>query len=106
MVSNLWAVHMNPNKWRDPDEFLPSRHLDSDGNFIPSSHVIPFGVGSRQCLGEQLARMEVFIFITALLRNFIFKPDPIKGPPSADDATVGLVFAPVDFQLVAVKRKN
>ena len=104
VVSNLWAVHMNPKQWVDPDLFQPRRHLDSNGKFMQSSHVIAFGVGGRQCLGEQLGRMEVFIFIVSLLRRFKFLPDPEKGVPSPDDAAVGITFTPMDFKIVAKRR--
>lgn len=95
---------MNPNEWNDPDLFQPHRHLDSEGKFVPSSHVITFGVGGRQCLGEQLARMEVFIFIVTLLRRFEFLPDPDSGAPSPEAATVGLTYSPLDFKMIAKKR--
>ena len=38
--------------------------------------MIPFWVGPRHCLGEQLARMEIFIFLVSLVQRFKFLPDP------------------------------
>uniref|UniRef100_H2YS91 Uncharacterized protein n=1 Tax=Ciona savignyi TaxID=51511 RepID=H2YS91_CIOSA len=73
---NLWAVHNNPDVWDEPNKFKPERHLDDKGNFVQSNHVIPFSVGPRHCLGEQLARMEIFIYLVSLVQKFEFLPDP------------------------------
>uniref|UniRef100_H2YMP4 Uncharacterized protein n=1 Tax=Ciona savignyi TaxID=51511 RepID=H2YMP4_CIOSA len=69
---NLWAVHNNPDVWDEPNKFKPERHLDDKGNFVQSNHVIPFSVGPRHCLGEKLARMEVFIYLVSLVQKFEF----------------------------------
>ena len=66
VLPNLWAVHNDPDLWKEPEEFIPERHLDSNGNFVKSNYVIPFSLGPRHSLGEQLARMEVFIFLVSL----------------------------------------
>uniref|UniRef100_H2Z9F6 Uncharacterized protein n=1 Tax=Ciona savignyi TaxID=51511 RepID=H2Z9F6_CIOSA len=76
IAPNLWAVHNDPEEWDEPNKFKPERHLDAGGNFVQLKHVIPFSVGPRHCLGEQLARMEVFIFLVSLVQKFEFLPDP------------------------------
>ncbi|XP_072045012.1 cytochrome P450 2J4-like [Amphiura filiformis] len=76
VVPNIWAVHHDPDSWPNPDEFKPERFLDKDGAFHDSGKVIPFAIGRRVCLGEQLAKMELYIFFTHLLHQFTFKkPD-------------------------------
>ncbi|XP_078485405.1 cytochrome P450 2U1-like [Ciona intestinalis] len=69
---NLWAVHNNPDVWDEPSKFKPERHLDDKGNFVQSKHVIPFSIGPRHCLGEQLARMEYFIYLVSMVQKFEF----------------------------------
>ena len=101
-MSNLWAVHNDPNLWRDPETFNPERFLDQQGNFINSNHVIPFSIGPRHCLGEQLAKMEVFIFLVGMVQKFEFLPDPTsKTLPTIDDASTGVVVVPIPYLIVA-----
>nr|XP_053646592.1 cytochrome P450 2L1-like [Cherax quadricarinatus] len=67
--------HEDPNYWQNPHKFNPSRFLDDSGKFVSQKEgFFPFGTGRRQCLGESLARMELFIFSAALLQNFTFSP--------------------------------
>ncbi|XP_035663872.1 cytochrome P450 2U1-like, partial [Branchiostoma floridae] len=62
VLLNLYSLHMDPAYWPDPDRFDPERFLDAEGKVInkPESF-LPFGGGGRVCLGEQLARMELFL---------------------------------------------
>lgn len=41
--------------------------------YVGSEFIAPFGLGKRACLGEGLARMELFIVLTGLLQNFSFE---------------------------------
>ena len=74
-------MHHDPELFDNPEEFRPERFIDNDGNFIASSYVIPFSVGPRHCLGEQLAKMEVFIFLTGIIQKLKVLPDPENPPP-------------------------
>ncbi|XP_062052435.1 vitamin D 25-hydroxylase isoform X3 [Lepus europaeus] len=70
VITNLYSVHFDEKYWRDPDVFYPERFLDSSGYFAKKEALVPFSLGRRHCLGEQLARMEMFLFFTALLQRF------------------------------------
>ncbi len=41
---------------------------------VRTEYLIPFGMGKRECLGESLARQELFIFFVALLQKFSVRP--------------------------------
>ncbi|XP_002123518.2 cytochrome P450 2C20-like [Ciona intestinalis] len=71
VIANIWSVHHDPVTWApDPETFRPERHLNRDGEFMTSDHVMPFSVGLRSCIGRNLARNELFIFLTSILRKF------------------------------------
>ncbi|XP_075043702.1 vitamin D 25-hydroxylase isoform X2 [Mixophyes fleayi] len=70
VITNLYSVHFDEKYWSDPEIFYPERFLDSNGQFIKKEAFVPFSLGRRHCLGEQLARMELFLFFTALLQRF------------------------------------
>ncbi|XP_078597942.1 cytochrome P450 2U1-like [Branchiostoma floridae x Branchiostoma japonicum] len=101
--ANLWAVHHDPQLWPDPHRFDPARFLDDAGKFVKRDEVIPFSIGRRVCLGEQLARMELFLFFTSLLQRFSFKL-PEGAPVPSEEGVFGATHSPVPFKLVAVAR--
>ncbi|XP_065738859.1 vitamin D 25-hydroxylase isoform X2 [Phocoena phocoena] len=70
VITNLYSVHFDEKYWRDPEVFYPDRFLDSSGYFAKKEALVPFSLGRRHCLGEQLARMEMFLFFTTLLQRF------------------------------------
>ncbi|XP_015267870.1 PREDICTED: cytochrome P450 2D4-like, partial [Gekko japonicus] len=73
VLPDLCSVLLDPKQWETPEELNPNHFLDKDGNFVPREEFLPFGAGARVCLGEQLARMELFIFFTSLMRMFTFQ---------------------------------
>ncbi|XP_072039124.1 cytochrome P450 2J4-like [Amphiura filiformis] len=99
IVSNLWAVHNDPNIWTEPDQFRPERFLDEDGKLRHREEFIPFSAGHRVCLGENLAKMEIFIFFTYIFHTFTIK-NPYNKPYSLKGVS-GVTFSPTDFEIVA-----
>ncbi|XP_019631170.1 PREDICTED: cytochrome P450 2U1-like isoform X1 [Branchiostoma belcheri] len=104
VLPNLYSLHMDPAYWPDPERFDPGRFLDAEGNVInkPESFM-PFGGGRRVCLGEQLARMELFLFFSTLLQFFTFRTPEGANPPTTD-GIFGPALKPHPFQLCAISR--
>ena len=101
MISNIWAVHNDPTVWEDPEKFVPERFLDKEGKFFNSSNVIPFSVGPRHCLGEQLAQMEIFISLVGLVQKFEFWADPATKELPSLEGILGITYIPKPYKIVA-----
>uniref|UniRef100_A0A1I7RJ83 Cytochrome P450 n=1 Tax=Bursaphelenchus xylophilus TaxID=6326 RepID=A0A1I7RJ83_BURXY len=74
IVPQVSAVLYDENVFPNPHNFNPDRFLDENGHYKKIDEFIPFVVGKRSCLGEGLARMELFLFMSNLLARFKFLP--------------------------------
>ncbi|RWS14884.1 cytochrome P450-like protein 20 [Dinothrombium tinctorium] len=86
ILPNLYAIHMDPKLWKDPELFDPNRFL-RDGKIFKPNYFIPFSVGRRMCLGDTLTRMEVFLFLTGLLKKYNLQVPPNEEMPSTKGTT-------------------
>ncbi|XP_076612268.1 cytochrome P450 2K1-like [Chaetodon auriga] len=82
----LTSVLYDEEEWEKPHSFYPAHFLDKDGKFVKRDAFMPFSAGRRVCLGESLARMELFIFFTSLLQRFRF-----TAPPGVSEDELELV---------------
>ena len=62
-------------------------------------HLVPFGVGKRQCMGEALARNEVLLFTVGLIQRLSFLPPAGRPIPDPEDYHVGVTRIPNDFHV-------
>ncbi|XP_055485003.1 cytochrome P450 2J6 isoform X1 [Psammomys obesus] len=102
VLTNLTALHRDPKEWATPDTFNPEHFLEN-GQFKKRDAFLPFSMGKRACLGEQLARSELFIFFTTLMQKFTFKP-PVNEKLSLKFRS-GLSLSPANYRICAVPRQ-
>ncbi|KAF6129593.1 cytochrome P450 family 2 subfamily U member 1 [Phyllostomus discolor] len=103
IIPNLWSVHRDPAIWEKPDDFNPNRFLDDQGQVMKKETFIPFGIGKRVCMGEQLAKMELFLMFVSLMQSFTFAlPKDSKKPNLT--GRYGLTLAPHPFNLIISKK--
>ncbi|XP_074522846.1 cytochrome P450 1A1 [Halichoeres trimaculatus] len=78
---NQWQINRDPELWEDPSTFKPERFLSPDGtefNRLEGEKVMIFGMGKRRCIGEVIARHEVFLFLAILVQKLQFLAIPGK----------------------------
>ncbi|XP_053442284.1 cytochrome P450 2D17-like isoform X3 [Nycticebus coucang] len=103
LFTNLSSVLKDETVWEKPFRFHPEHFLDAQGRFVKPEAFMPFSAGRRACLGEPLARMELFLFFTCLLQRFSFSVPPGHSPPS-DHGVSNFLVSPFPYQLCAVPR--
>ena len=104
IISNLYSVLMGPAHWKEPTKFDPARFIDEAGNIIKDETFIPFSVGPRACLGEPLARMELFIVFVHMLQHFQFAKENEEFKHSMESKPNQLTLAPLPYKLKVSKR--
>ena len=81
VMISLYSIFMDEDLWGDPEVFRPERFIKEDGtiNRGLTDNVTSFSLGRRRCVGEALAKMELFLFFTTLMQKVqICKPPGVK----------------------------
>ena len=123
LFANLYQVHHSPEYWQKPDEFYPEHFLDSEGQLKTPETFLPFSIGTklriifeqfceiitlilgkRSCIGESLARMELFLFTSALLQKFTFTLPTDEPTPSLEPDGF-IVMTPKPFKIILQLRQ-
>ncbi|XP_076580945.1 cytochrome P450 17A2 isoform X2 [Chaetodon auriga] len=103
VLVNMWSIHHDPQHWDKPDLFVPDRFLDDGGQRVTPSCFLPFGAGPRVCVGESLARLELFLFLSSLLQRMSFRlPDGASLPNL--QGRLGVVLQPLPYKVVVTPR--
>jgi retinoid hydroxylase len=64
-----WASHRIPEVFPDPEAFIPERFTRERKAALPRGAYVPFGGGSRICIGKRFGQTEVKLVTTMLLQR-------------------------------------
>ncbi|OAY75208.1 Cytochrome P450 90B1, partial [Ananas comosus] len=82
VITHLAAVHLDPSVFENPGQFNPWRWSAKDVK--KGNNLLPFGGGVRHCMGSELARVEISVFLHYLILNYNWEsvePDqPVSFP--------------------------
>ncbi|XP_047988555.1 cytochrome P450 18a1-like [Leguminivora glycinivorella] len=97
LVPLLNKINMDPELFPNPNNFAPERFISGGKVELPDAF-IPFGVGRRVCLGEQVAKTELFLFFANIMNNFTFYLP--EGEPMPElEGVMGVTHAPLPYKL-------
>jgi enediyne biosynthesis protein E7 len=65
-----YMLHRHPAFWSEPEEFQPQRFAGADAEDRHRFAYIPFAVGPRHCIGENMAMFEMLVHVQHMVRRF------------------------------------
>jgi cytochrome P450 len=65
-----WASHRLPDVFPEPEAFVPERFAPAAKASMPKGAYIPFGGGSRTCIGMRFGQLEIKTIVSLLLQRF------------------------------------
>ena len=70
---NVLGAHRRADVWPEPDAFRPERFTADQEKLLPRCAYMPFGAGSRVCIGNHFALMEGHVLLGTILRRLRFE---------------------------------
>ena len=104
VIPTLDSLLFDNYEFPDPETFKPEHFLNENGKFKYSDYFKAFSAGKRVCVGEGLARMELFLLLSAILQHFNLKS--LVDPKDIDlsPVTIGFGSIPREFKLCVIPR--
>ncbi|MDX2076870.1 MAG: cytochrome P450 [bacterium] len=73
ILYSIYLSHRDPAYWENPNEFMPERFLGDKKPANNAYHYLPFGKGTRNCIGLAFADVEVKVVLARLLQAYRFE---------------------------------
>ncbi|ODM87100.1 Cytochrome P450 2J5 [Orchesella cincta] len=100
---NLYYIHHDPRFGRST-EFSAERFLSENGEkYMKNENLQPFQIGRRICVGENLARDNIFLFMTNIFQKFEVRFDPKSKEPGLG-TLMGFFRNPEDYSVIMKDR--
>ncbi|XP_019942382.1 cytochrome P450 1B1 isoform X2 [Paralichthys olivaceus] len=101
---NQWSINHDPAMWSHPETFNPQRFLHQNGDLNKdlTNSVLIFSQGKRRCIGEELSKMQLFLFTALIAHQCHITADPTR--PLKLDYDYGLTLKPHAFSIAVALR--
>ena len=100
IIISLGQLHADPDVYPEPDRFDPQRFIDEKPNTFSW---VPFGGGTRRCVGAAFANMEMDVVLRTVLRHFTIEA---TTEPGEKWHSRGVAFTPKKGGRVTVRRRG
>lgn len=77
------GLHYNPSYWDDPEDFVPSRFIDTNWNY---DAFIPFSLGPRACIGRRFGETTIIAMLVKLISKYRVSVDETRFKPISGES--------------------
>ena len=88
MLMSPYVMHRDPRFFPDPERFMPERWTPAFRQGLPQFAYFPFGGGTRRCIGESFAWMELVLVVATIAQQWTLRLVP--GHPVVPQPVVTL----------------
>ncbi|KAF2475793.1 putative cytochrome P450 [Lindgomyces ingoldianus] len=118
LMTNVWAIHRDPNRYPNPETFVPERYFGDELNSADSAACsdvsqrdhFGFGSGRRVCPGTHVADRSMYLAMSRMLWAFDIKPKKDSEGnvkmPKQDVFVEGFLAMPVQFEAEITPRSE
>jgi cytochrome P450 len=76
LINVIRNIHRHPDHWDNPESFDPDRFEPEHSQKRHRLAFMPFGAGSRMCIGNNLAQMEAVLILASVIQKFDLTLEP------------------------------
>jgi cytochrome P450 len=99
IIVGIGQIHSNPDVFADPDRFDPQRYIGTKPSALSW---IPFGGGTRRCVGAAFANMEMDVVLRTVLQRLTIET---TDAPDEHWHSRGVAFTPKNGGRIVVRRR-
>ncbi|XGW17378.1 hypothetical protein V3C99_002185 [Haemonchus contortus] len=98
IAAELTMIMNDEKHFQEANKFDPERY--ARGGKALEQRVIPFGLGKRSCIGETLAKAELFLILANLISRYDMAEDPEAPIDLKTSSPIGMMHRPKNFNII------